>query len=242
MIDFSGKIAIVTGGTRGIGKAIVSLLNEHGCEVIYTGTDPRSSGSFQYCRYEGLDLSSLSSVSRFQSEVVSVLPHIDILINNAGINIIEPIQEIDDGNWERVIKINLSGAMRLMRCCVKKMMEAGNSGKILNISSIFGVVSREKRNSYTASKAGLVGLTRSSALDLAQKGILINALCPGFTNTELTASILSQYEMRRLAQDIPLSRFAEVDEIAKIAVFLCSDMNTYMTGQTIIADGGFVAQ
>ncbi|MCK4794392.1 MAG: SDR family oxidoreductase [Desulfobacteraceae bacterium] len=242
MIDFIKKTAIVTGGTRGIGKAIVSLLVEHGSQVIYTGTAPECEEEFPRARYEPLDLGSRSSLTRFESEVVSPLSHLDILINNAGINIIEPIYQIDDRNWDKIIMVNLSGAMRMMRCCVKKMMEAGKGGKILNVSSIFGVVSKEKRNAYTASKTGLIGLTRASALDLAREGILVNALCPGFTNTELTASILSEQEMRRLAQDVPVGRFAEVGEIAKTAVFLCSDMNSYMTGQTIVIDGGFTAQ
>jgi 3-oxoacyl-[acyl-carrier protein] reductase len=112
-------------------------------------------------------------------------------------------------------------------------------GKILNISSIFGVVSKEKRNAYSASKTGLIGLTRSSALDLAQYNILVNALCPGFTMTELTKSVLSKADMDKLRADVPLQRFAEVDEIARAGLFLCSDQNTYITGQTLVVDGGF---
>ena len=103
-------------------------------------------------------------------------------------------------------------------------------------------MSKAKRNSYSASKTGVIGLTRASALDLAPYNILVNALCPGFTKTELTVSILSRTEMKKLASDVPLGRFAEVSEIAKIAVFLCSDLNSYMTGQTVVVDGGFTVK
>jgi 3-oxoacyl-[acyl-carrier protein] reductase len=111
----------------------------------------------------------------------------------------------------------------------------------VNVSSIFGLVSRSKRDSYSASKAGLIGLTRAAALDLAPYGILVNALCPGFTLTDLTRSILSKDEMKRLSSEIPLGRFAREEEIAASAVFLCSDLNTYITGQAIAVDGGFTA-
>ena len=241
-MDFSGKIAIVTGGTRGIGKNIVSLLLESRCEVIYTGTGDWSAENDFGGHYGQLDLSDARSVERFVSEVIQSLPRIDILINNAGINMIEPIDEISDEHWEKIITVNLTGSMRLMRETVKVMKENDRGGKILNISSIFGVVSKAKRNSYSASKTGLIGLTRASALDLAPHNILVNALCPGITNTELTVSILSRKEMEALASEVPLGRFAEVSEIARIAVFLCSDLNSYMTGQTVVADGGFTVK
>lgn len=241
-MDFTGKIAIVTGGTRGIGKSIVSLLLESGCEVIYTGTGERVAENDVGGRYEQLDMSDGQSIERFVSEVMGSLSRVDILINNAGINIIEPIDKVQDEHWEKVLAVNLTGPMRLMRETVKMMKESGRGGKILNISSIFGVVSKAKRNSYSASKTGLIGLTRASALDLAPYNILVNALCPGFTKTELTVSILSRTEMKGLASDVPLGRFAEVSEIAKIAVFLCSDLNSYMTGQIVVADGGFTVK
>ena len=241
-IDFSGKTAIVTGGTRGIGRSIVSLLLESGCHVIYTGTKEQLESPTEKGRYERLDLSNEKSIERFMEEVISKTPRIDILINNAGINIIEPIDEIQDEHWEKVLTVNLTGSMRMMREVAKVMKKNSQGGKILNISSIFGVVSKAKRNSYSASKTGMIGLTRASALDLAPYNILVNALCPGFTLTELTMSILSEEEMNVLATEVPLGRFADVSEIAKIAVFLCSDLNTYITGQTIVVDGGVTAQ
>jgi len=237
MNGFSGKIALVTGGTRGIGKSIVKLLRESGCEVFYTGTR-KSKETKNERSYLQLDLSDVSSIQRFLAQIRS-FPRIDILINNAGINIIEAIDEIKPENWNKVIAVNLTGPMLLMKEVVQIMKKNKTEGKILNISSIFGIVSRARRNAYSASKAGLIGLTRATALDLAPYGILVNALCPGFTMTDLTKSILSKEEIKQLCLEIPLGRFASEEEIAKSALFFCSDMNKYITGQTIIVDGGY---
>jgi len=237
MIDFSGKTALVTGGTRGIGKAIVDLLANSGARVIYTGTKSRNGNSSEKKVFMQLDLSQNDSIKQFLAKL-GLVPKIDILVNNAGINVIESIDSIKDENWEKILKVNLTGSMLLMREVSKKMKKT-NWGRILNVSSIFGIVSREKRNSYSASKAGLIGLTKASALDLAPYNILVNALCPGFTLTELTISILSEQERKELSQEIPLGRFAKTEEIAKAASFFCSDLNTYITGQAIVVDGGY---
>lgn len=242
MIDFTGKTAIVTGGSRGIGSGIVSLLCDCGCEVIYTGTGRPPAVSVNGARYEQLDLSYPDSIGRFVAQVIGALPRIDVLINNAGVNAVQSIDVLDIADWERIVAVNLTGAMRLTRETAKLMKEQPEGGKILNISSIFGIVSREKRSSYSASKTGLIGLTLASALDLAEYGILVNALCPGFTETELTFEILSPDERESLSSTVPLRRFAEVSEIAKVAVFLVSDLNGYMTGQTVIVDGGVTAK
>ncbi len=241
-INFSGKTAIVTGGTRGIGRSIVLLLLESGCHVIYTGTKKQCENPIEQGQYEHLDLSDEKTIECFVKKVINKTSQIDILVNNAGINIIEPIDEIQDDHWEKVLTVNLTGAMRMMREVVKVMKRSGCGGKILNISSIFGIVSRFKRSSYSASKAGMIGLTRASMLDLAPFNILVNALCPGFTLTELTKSVLSEKEMKELSSEVPMSRFANVSEIANTALFLCSDLNSYMTGQVIVVDGGFTAK
>lgn len=240
MIDFIGKVAVVTGGTRGIGKSIAEMLFDNGCKVVATGTNQkncnkaRSSG----IKYLALDLMSDESTKKFLHEI-SGLKRIDILINNAGINILDPIDQIKDSNWEAVLKVNLTGPMKVSRA-VSSIMKKNRRGSILNISSIWGIKSMEKRDAYSASKTGLLGLTRAMAMDLAPYNILVNALCPGFTMTELTKSMLKQSEIKKLTRQVPLGRFATVAEIAKSALFLCSDMNTYITGQMIIADGGFV--
>ena len=236
-LSFRDKVAIVTGSTRGIGKSIADLLVNLGCNVIYTGTGKRS--GIEKGGYLQLDLSNDDSLHGFVEDMKK-LRRLDILINNAGINVIQAIDEITDDSWNRILKINLSGAMVLMREASKIMKKSGNGGKILNVSSIFGIVSRVKRDSYSASKAGMIGLTRAAALDLAADRILVNALCPGFTLTDLTRSVLSKNEMAALIQEVPMKRMAEESEIAQAAVFLCSDLNTYMTGQVMVADGGYI--
>lgn len=240
-IDFTGKTALVTGGTRGIGREMVKLLVTAGCRVVYTGTKETDPDTVPGAKYLSLDLSEVASIERFL-EKMRGLSELSIVINNAGINIIESIDELNQDYWEEVIRVNLTGAMLIMKEAALVMKKSNIGGKILNISSIFGVVSRAKRNAYSASKAGLIGLTRAAAMDLAKDNILVNALCPGFTRTELTASTLSGEEMKALAAEVPLGRFAEPCEIAKAAVFLCSDLNSYMTGQTMIVDGGFITK
>lgn len=239
---FRNKTAIVTGGTRGIGRAIVDLLKSMGCYVVYTGTKRKANlDEDNMSRFLTLDFLEESSIIKF-IKTIQNLPKINILINNAGANIIEPINQVTLERWEKIIRINLTGAMRLMNVVSRIMIKEKIIGKMLNISSIFGVVSRQKRNSYSSSKFGMIGLTKASALDLAPYGILVNALCPGFVDTDLTKSMLSPKELGALTREVPLQRLAQPHEIAKAAAFLCSDYNTYMTGQTLVVDGGFVIQ
>lgn len=238
MINFSAKTALVTGGTRGIGRAMVRLLLSAGCKVIYTGTGNRDRSVIRGATYWQLDFNQPASVNSFLVRMRG-LSRLDILINNAGINIIEPIDRLNRENWDKIIRVNLTGAMLLMREASRMMKKRRIPGRVLNISSIFGVISKSRRNSYSASKSGLIGLTRAAALDLARDKILVNALCPGFVLTDLTRSVLSTKEIRDLSFEIPLGRFAEEEEIARVALFLCSDSNTFMTGQALVADGGF---
>jgi 3-oxoacyl-[acyl-carrier protein] reductase len=236
-LSFSGKTAIVTGATRGIGRAIADLLQKCGAHVICTGT--RVAHTIDQGReFIPLDFCDEPSVTDF-FRAIKKFPTIDVLVNNAGINVIESIDQIQLEHWEKIIKVNLTGSMRLMKEVSQVMIKNKTRGKMLNISSIFGLVSKAKRNSYSASKSGMIGLTKASALDLAPYGILVNALCPGFTKTELTESILSPQEREALAKQVPLGRFASVEEMAWAAAFLCSDYNGFMTGQMLVADGGF---
>jgi len=230
-------VAIVTGGTRGIGKAIADQLSQLDCHVIYTGTKPQRFSSKARQEYWSLDLSDDQSTDVFCRKLHQ-LPGVDILVNNAGINIIEPVDEISVDHWDKIIKINLTAPMRLMKEAAKIMKRDRKGGRILNISSIFGLVSKEKRCAYSASKAGLIGLTRAAALDLAANNILVNALCPGFILTDLTKGILTQKEIKQLSKEIPLGRLAQATEVSQAAIFLCSELNTYITGQAVVVDGG----
>ena len=216
------KKILLTGGSRGIGKAIYDeLKNDY--EISIPTKDE-------------LDLSSLDSINHyFKSN-----PKFDILINNAGINIIKDIESILDEDIENINQINLIAPLKLIQNCIK-YMKRKSGGKIVNISSIWGVQSKEKRTLYSGTKFGIIGQTKALARELGEYNILINAICPGFTATQLTIDSLSTKEIEDITKQIPLRRLATPSEIAKSVKFLISDDNSYITGQTLIVDGGFTA-
>jgi 3-oxoacyl-[acyl-carrier protein] reductase len=216
------KRALVTGAARGIGLAIANKLNELGIIVIM----PKRSE---------LDLLSNESID----EYIHLLKEpVDILINNAGINPLAGTTEMTDRDIEDTIQTNLIGPMRLTRGIIPSMIRQ-NYGRIVNISSIWSVVSKPRRLVYSVSKSGLNGMTRSMAVEMGRYNILINSIAPGFVNTELTRQNNSEEEIKAIAEKIPLGRLAESSEIAELVAFLCSDKNTYITGQTIMIDGGY---
>jgi 3-oxoacyl-[acyl-carrier protein] reductase len=236
---------IVTGGTKGIGAAIVKLLKVQDVRIIATGTQKNQITKLNQGKkdnnieYIHLDFREVDSVNKM-IERINNEDRIKALISNAGVNKIDYIYDIREEDWDYLMTVNLKGIFLLTKTVSKKMKKQ-KSGQILNISSIFGVVSKAKRASYSTTKFGLIGFTKGLALDLAPYNILVNALSPGFVLTELTKSILTEDEMSRLSKDVPLQRFAQPEEIAKCVAFLISDDNTYITGQNIIIDGGFVS-
>ncbi len=237
-IDFTGRTAIVTGSTRGIGRAIADQLAELGCMVIYTGTKKFSDvAAGENREYWQLDASDRGSVAVFQERMLD-LPRLDVLVNNAGINCNDSVDGLDDEDWDRVMEVNLTTPAKLMRAATKLMKNGRDGGHILNISSLFGVIGRPNRHAYTSTKTGLAGLTRSAALELAKEGIIVNALAPGFILTDMTKKMLSDTQRRHLAEIIPARRMGTEAEIAKFAVFLVSDINSYMVAQTVLVDGG----
>ena len=172
--------------------------------------------------------------------ILSKLDRIDVLVNNAGVNKINPIDEIAEEDWDWINAVNLRGPFLITKMFAKKMKEQ-KSGRIVNISSIFGVVSKEKRAAYSTTKWGLIGLTKAIALDLAPDNILVNVVSPGFVDTELTRRVLGEEGIDELVGKIPQLRLANCKEIAKTVLFLASEHNTYITGQNIIVDGGFTS-
>ena len=243
-LDFTGRTALVTGGTRGIGLAIAEQLAEAGATVHVTGRDParaasKALGNRKGWQLHAVDFADPSAVDEFVAGVVSVIPF-DVLVNNAGINRVRPIAETQLSDWHELQAVNLEAPLRLTMAVADGMRQR-RYGRIVNVSSIFGVVSKAHRALYSMSKFGIRGLTLASALELAPHGVLVNALAPGFVRTELTASILSAPEQAALAAQVPMGRFAEAAEIARVACFLASEANSYIAGQTIVADGGFTS-
>ncbi|NUS46505.1 MAG: SDR family oxidoreductase [Gemmatimonadaceae bacterium] len=242
--DFAGRVALVTGGTRGIGLAVAEQLAERGASVHVTGRDAtreesRALGRRSGWTFHAVDYADPAAVGTFIDAVVATTPF-DVLVNNAGINRVRPIAQTRLDDWRELQAVNLEAPLRLTMA-VADGMQRRRYGRIVNISSIFGVVSKAHRALYSISKFGIRGLTIASALELAPHGVLVNAMAPGFVRTELTASILSEAEQEALARQVPMGRFAEAGEIARVICFLASEANSYITGQTIVADGGFTS-
>jgi len=244
-IDFTDKTVIITGGTRGIGAAMVSAFSGAEANVIITGTKEPSAVNLDLIKnnrsiqYHQLDFSSDESVKKF-IHTVNELNKIDVLINNAGVNKIDAISEISVDDWDWINTVNLRGPFLLTQSVIETMKKQ-NSGKIINIASIFGVVSKEKRAAYSSAKWGLIGFTKAVALEMASFNVQVNAVSPGFVDTELTRRILGPENMKKLVKTIPQRRLASPDEIANVVLFLCSDLNTYITGENIVVDGGFTS-
>jgi len=186
-----------------------------------------------------MDLFDAASIKNFLQK--SKKEGIDILVNNAGINIINRVEAIDSESWNQMMRLNLTAPLELIQGVVEEM-KTKRWGRIVNISSVFGLVTREKRAGYSAVKSGLNGLTRTCAVELGPMGILVNAVCPGYVETDLTRQNNSPEDLKRIAETIPLRRLAQTGEIARFVVFLCSEENTYITGQTLAIDGGFTCQ
>jgi 3-oxoacyl-[acyl-carrier protein] reductase len=245
-VDFTGQVALITGATRGIGKQIAEDLGDLGAELILTGTQKSQIETLkaQSDRHRGrryyhcVDFTSEGSTEAFLREL-EAYPRIDVCINNAGINRINLITETDLADWEAIIKVNLRAPFLIVRQVGAKMQQQ-NYGRIVNLSSIFGLLSREKRGAYTMSKYGLRGLTVTGAIELARYNVLVNTVSPGFVLTDLTRNILSEREIHALCAQIPIGRLATPDEISRVVIFLASSLNTYLTGQNIIVDGGYV--
>tara|TARA_B100001057_G_C22566806_1_gene839526 strand:+ start:74 stop:802 length:729 start_codon:yes stop_codon:yes gene_type:complete len=239
-LNLKNKVVLVTGGTRGIGKEITNQFLSSGSKVIITGTKKKEDYILpkKNIRYLQLDTTQNDSISLF-FENIKKIQSIDILINNLGINPINYIDQINERELNLVITTNLKIPILLSKLISKKM-KLKKKGKILNISSIWGIVSKPKRISYSSSKSGLNGLTRALAVELAKYNILVNSISPGFVKTDLTIRNLGK-NINDIKKQVPLNRLASTKEIAFTSLFLCSDLNTYITGQNIIVDGGFTA-
>jgi 3-oxoacyl-[acyl-carrier protein] reductase len=242
-IDLAGKVAFVTGSTRGIGLAIATSLHAAGAKVAITGRDAGraqevAAGLGAGTVGVGCEISDAAQVAGAIAAVEQALGPIDILVNNAGLTRDNILLRLSEADWDAVLDANLKGAFLTMRAVTKGMMKR-RSGRIINITSIVGIIGNKGQANYAASKAGLIGLTKSAAKEYASRGILINCVAPGFIDTDMTAA-LPEDARKVLLEQIALGRLGSPDDIANTVLYLASDLAGYVTGQVLVVDGGMV--
>jgi 3-oxoacyl-[acyl-carrier protein] reductase len=240
-IDLTGRVAVVTGGTRGIGRTIVDTLADAGATVAVIGRDPAAVEAVATAVGRGArgfacDVSDPAAVNAMIDAVEKALGQIDILVNNAGITRDNILVRMKDSEWDEVLDANLRGAFATMRAASRGMMKR-RSGRIINISSIVGLIGNKGQANYAASKAGLIGLTKSVARELASRRVLVNVVAPGFVETDMTQA-MPEAARAELVRQIPLERLGTPADIAAMVTFLASDHASYITGQVFVVDGG----
>jgi 3-oxoacyl-[acyl-carrier protein] reductase len=241
-IDLSGKTALVTGSTRGIGRAIGESLSAAGASVAIVGRDrakaEEAAASVKNARGFSCDVGDPASVVALVEEVEKSFGTLDILVNNAGITRDNLLMRLKDEDWNAVIDANLRGAFVAMRAASRGMMKR-RWGRIINIASVVGLIGNKGQSNYAASKAGLIGLTKSVAKELASRNILANVVAPGFIDTDMTAALTPEAR-ETLSKQIPLERLGTPGDIAGVVTFLASEHAAYITGQVFVVDGGMV--
>ena len=247
MIDLSGKAALVTGGSRGIGRAIVTRLATQGADVAFTYKGNADAAAEVVKSVEGLgrralavqgDASQPETADAVVKEVLESFAKIDILVNNAGVTRDDLIMRMSVEAWREVLETNLFGAFYMTKAVTRPMLKA-KSGRIVNITSVSGQAGQTGQANYSSAKAGLIGLTKATARELASRGITANAVAPGFVDTELTRGLPAALK-DQLRAATPLGRFGETAEIADAVAFLASDEAAFITGQVLAVDGGLV--
>jgi 3-oxoacyl-[acyl-carrier protein] reductase len=243
-VELQGQVALVTGASRGIGLAIARALAEGGARVAVVARDAgRAESAAAGLPGEGhrgfaCDVASPESVNELFRQVEESLGTPDVLVNNAGVTRDNLLMRLKDEDWDAVLDTNLRGAFNTIRAATRGMMKR-RSGRIINITSVVGVIGNKGQANYAASKAGLIGLTKSVARELASRGILVNAVAPGYIATDMTADLPEQAKSVLLEQ-IALGRLGEPEDIASVVRFLAGPGASYITGQTLVVDGGMV--
>lgn len=246
MSSFEEKVAVVTGGGRGIGKSIVLALAHQGCNVVITDIDIKTAEkTTQEAEKLGVrtlavkaDISVSKEVDGFVDETMKQFGHIDILVNNAGITRDNLLIRMSEDEWDLVLKVNLKGAFLCTRKVIRSMMRQ-RSGKIINIASVVGIMGNAGQANYAASKAGIIGFTKSVAKEVASRNIQVNAIAPGYIETEMTAGLPDEVKNSYLSS-IPANRAGTPEDIAEAVIFLASSASDYITGQVLHVDGGLL--
>lgn len=242
-ISLEGKVAVVTGASRGLGRAIAEEFARAGADLVVNYNSTPCQDLVDYV--EGLgrkaiavqaDISKVADCDRLIDEAVKAFGKVDILVNNAGITRDTLLMRMDEDAWDSVIATNLKSAYATCKAVCRPMMKA-RTGCIINVSSVSGIIGQAGQTNYAASKAGLIGFTKSLARELAARGIRVNAIAPGFTVSDMT-NALDEKIKEQVTKEIPLGHFGEPADIANAAIYLASDMGRYVTGSTLIVDGG----
>jgi 3-oxoacyl-[acyl-carrier protein] reductase len=243
----SGKVALVTGGSRGIGRAIALKLAEQGANVAvnYSGSEAKANEVVDEIKAMGREafaiqanVADADAVTAMVKETVSHFGSLDVLVNNAGITRDNLIMRMKEDDWDAVINTNLKGVFNSTKAVSRQMMKQ-KAGRIINIASVVGVCGNAGQANYVAAKAGVIGLTKTTAKEFAARNITVNAIAPGFIVTDMTDELNEEVKEAMLSQ-IPLSRFGKADDIANAVCFLASENSGYITGQTLQVDGGMV--
>lgn len=246
VFDLTGRAALITGGSRGIGKAIGRLFAEAGADVMICSRkeDELQAAAAHIADQTGVraeylvtDMTSRDQVKQLADTAVQRLGKVDVLVNNAGFNVPQPIDQIDDRTWDRLVELNLTSCMALTRYLTPGMKQR-RWGRVIHMSSIMGLASTAGRNAYSATKAALIGMARASSLDLGPFGITVNCLAPGPIATEMPMSILSDQQKAVFAERTALGRWGRAEEVAGPALLLASEAGSYITGAVLVVDGG----
>lgn len=241
-----GKVALITGATRGIGKGIAEVFAAQGAQVAFTyagSVDKAKALEEELCKITKVkayqsDASDFEASQRLVDDVLAEFGQIDILINNAGITKDNLMLRMSKEDWDTIIKVNLDSVFNLTKAVIKPMMKA-KRGSIINMTSVVGVKGNAGQANYAASKAGVIGFTKSIALELGSRNIRCNAIAPGFIETEMTA-VLDEKTVQGWREGIPLKRGGQPEDVANACVFLASEMSAYITGQVLNVDGGML--
>jgi NAD(P)-dependent dehydrogenase (short-subunit alcohol dehydrogenase family) len=250
LFDLTGRVALVTGGNKGLGKAMARGFAEAGADVVIASRHESElkaaleeilAGTGRRGAYCVTDVSVRDEVKKLAQFALEKMGKVDILVNNAGMNAPQAIDAITDETWDRVLEVNLSSVMALTRELVPQMKER-RWGRVVHISSIMGQISKEKRNVYSATKSALIGMVRATALDLGPFNVTANCIAPGPFLTDMPMSVLSDAEKQVFSDRTALGRWAQPRELVGPVLMLCSEAGSYVTGQTIFVDGGWLAR